>query len=86
MFVCHVEISQITTPVARLLEGVESPQKAGVYQVGFIIFQPPRVEKLLQNDGIYFQKKFNQIFLFVFKKIIMFLHIVQATSQDTKIF
>ncbi len=86
LLVCHVEISQITTPVARLLERVESPQKVGVYQVGFIIFQPPTVEKLLQNDEIYIQKTFNQIFLFVFKKSSCFHTLFKQLAKIQKYF
>ncbi len=44
MFVCHVQISQITMLLTMLLVPLESPSmSSGVYLVGFIMFWP--------NDG-----------------------------------
>jgi hypothetical protein len=86
LLVCHVEISQITTPVVGSWNGWKALRKVGVYQVGFIISQPPRVEKLSQIDEIYFQKTFNQTFLILFIKSSCFYTLFKQLTKIQKYF
>ncbi len=51
-FVCHVEISQTTMPLAMLLVPLESTQRVGVHWVGFVMFQPT-LEKLLNIEPFF---------------------------------
>jgi hypothetical protein len=54
-FVCHVEISQITAPLATLLMALKSPQFLGVHRVDFLMFGP-MLEKLLNIEQIFNEK------------------------------
>jgi hypothetical protein len=57
-FVCHVEICQVTTPLAKLLVSLESPWWVGVHLDGLIMFRLA-MPKLL-NFEHFCQRKFNE--------------------------
>jgi hypothetical protein len=57
LFVCHIDISQTTMPLAMLLIRLESPWWGGVQWVGFIMFQP-MVEKWSNVESFSNQNSF----------------------------